>query len=268
MSKNGEYVLDIESYDAYRRKYDTNGTQIGITTVASGGGSSRPKTYGSISDNGSVIVLARDGGQSISFNGNSMGSSFFSNDYVSYRSMGVSGSGNCFITYNKSTNTVYFYSIVQATSSITLVESITVFNCQDINDHPIPISYNGLIYALKQYNNVESWKVYKRTSVTTTTSHTLIGDFTSSFFTLSSDGTHIAVDEPTATQYKKVISVYKYDGSGTSWTKIGSSINTNTSSSSSTTTYATGYIDDSLTTLYIADEYPLGSKTLKKYDFE
>ena len=46
------------------------------------------------------------------------------------------------------------------------------------------------------------------------------------------------------------------------------SINTNPASSSSPTTLAMGYIDDSLTTLYIADHYPTTSKTLKKYDFE
>jgi len=279
MSKNGEYVLYTESYAIYRRKYDTNGNNIGTNTlVPQAGGTHMPWGHGVISDDGSVIISPRGGGISISFNGSSMGGHsnpqyFYTSTSTNYkRTKGLSGSGNCFLAAHNTT--LLFYSISGTTitsRTITSRGSTTIENITDLEAYPIPISYNGLIYALKHYNTstyVVSWKVYKRTSVTTN-NHTIIGEFISQgYLSLSSDGTHIAIAEPTAIQYKNVISVYKYDGSGTSWTKIGSSINTNPASSSSPGTIAMGYIDDSLTTLYIADNYPSTSKTLKKYDFE
>ena len=270
MSKNGEYVLDTESNTnaIYRRKYNTNGEIISTNTLVYTGGTHAPWGDGVISDDGSVIISPRGGGFSISFNGSSWGSSdyFYTSTSTNYkRTKGLSGSGNCFIAAQSTT--LLFYSISGTT--ITSRGSTTIENITDLNAYPIPISYNGLIYALSHYvSGVASWKVYKRTSVTTN-NHTIIGEFSGiGYLSLSSDGTHIAVAEPTEITGKQVISGYKYDGSGSSWTKIGSSINTNPASSSSPTTLAMGYIDDSLTTLYIADHYPTTSKTLKKYDFE
>ena len=272
MSKNGEYVLDAESYAMYRRRYDRSGNNISTDTlVPFANGSHRPSGKGVISDLGSVIISPRISGISISFNGSSMGGhsnpQYFLTDTNYSRTKGLSGSGNCFIAAYS--NTLRFYSISISGTTITDIGSTIVSNITGLNDYPIPISYNGLIYALKHYVSSESsWKVYKRNSEATT-NHAIIGEFSGiGNLSLSSDGTHVAVTEPTTIETKNVISVYKYDESETSWTKIGSSIDTNPASSSSPTTAAFGYIDDSLTTLYIADFYPSASKTLKKYDFE
>jgi hypothetical protein len=236
-NSNSVYYLDISTLDVVDTKHTFTGSL------------EKDRRYFGITNDGSIVIYRNQGnGAYILFNGDSTATNF-DNTAGSLTAMNISGNGNVIAIVQSTSNQLNLYT-VSGTTVTKLSTTLTLkhgYNFYSINGD-IKISDNGQVMAFPVLGPSYAYALIYKWDGINTNSFTLIGEFLKTQkggIELSYDGTHVVIGGDDNTQGK--LSIYKYSGSGTTWTKVGSSIQY----SGTSTQDVWGYLDDDKTTLYI-----------------